>query len=96
VDLQNKGFVDGEEIVQLYVGYEQSSVERPIKDLKGFQKVKLKSGEKKTVKLILDPKNLAYYHVEKKEWVVESISYIIYVGSSSRNEDLLSKKIKII
>lgn len=95
VDVKNIGRLDGEEIVQLYVGYENSRVERVIKELKGFQRVKLTAGEKKTVTIKLKIKDTAYYDVDKKDWIVESIPLIIYIGSSSKQSDLLSKKIQI-
>jgi beta-glucosidase len=95
VDVENIGDMDGEEIVQLYVGYEESKVDRPIKELKGFQRVKIVAKEKTTVSLKLNIKNTAYYDIHKKDWVVESIPCIIYVGSSSKDSDLLSKKIQI-
>jgi beta-glucosidase len=95
VDVTNKGDVTGEEIVQMYVGYNNSSVDRPIKDLKGFAKILLVPGETKTVNLTLKAMELAYYSVEKKAWIVEKIEYTIYVGPSSRKEDLLTIIFKI-
>ncbi|MHA2280431.1 MAG: beta-glucosidase [Promethearchaeota archaeon] len=89
VDITNTGSMRGEEIVQMYVGYKNSSVDRPVKDLKGFGKISLIPGETKTINLELSGKDLAYYNVEEKKWVVEKIDYIICVGSSSRKDDLL-------
>ncbi len=90
VDVSNTGSRIGEEVVQMYVGYKNSSVDRPIKDLKGFTKVLLNPGEKKTVNLKLKAKDLAYYDVDKKEWIIEKIEHMIYVGPSSRKDDLMS------
>ncbi|MHA1914801.1 MAG: beta-glucosidase [Promethearchaeota archaeon] len=95
IDVSNTGNMTGEEIIQMYVGYENSSVDRPVKDLKGFTKAILNPGEIKTINLNLKAKDLAYYNVDGKEWVVEKIDYIIYVGSSSRKEDLLTVSFKI-
>jgi beta-glucosidase len=89
VDITNTGTMKGEEIIQMYVGYKNSSVDRPVKDLKGFRKIALEPGETKTVNLELYGKDLGYFNVEEKRWVVERIDYVIYVGPSSRNEDLL-------
>ena len=75
--------------MQMYVGYQNSSVDRPVKDLKGFTKVLLNPDEKKTINLKLRAEDLAYYDINEKEWLTEKIEYIIYVGPSSRNEDLL-------
>ncbi|MHA2087887.1 MAG: beta-glucosidase [Promethearchaeota archaeon] len=89
VDITNTGAMGGEEIVQMYIGYKNPSVDRPIKDLKGFEKISIDPGETKTANLELCGKDLAYYNVEDKCWVVEKIEYILYVGSSSRKEDLI-------
>lgn len=84
VDVTNTGSVEGKEVVQLYVVDEESSVIRPMKELKGFEKVSLKPGETKTVQFTLDARAFAYYHTELKEFYVESGTFAILVGSSSR------------
>ncbi|MHA1992187.1 MAG: beta-glucosidase [Candidatus Hodarchaeales archaeon] len=96
IDVTNTGNMTGEEIIQMYVGYQNPSVDRPVKDLKGFTKVLLNPGETKTIKLNLKAEDLAYYNVEKKDWVVEKIEYIIYLGPSSRKEELLNTTFSII
>ncbi|MCP4764187.1 MAG: glycosyl hydrolase [archaeon] len=96
VDVKNTGKIEGDEIVQMYVGYKNSAVERHVKDLKGFGKLhSIKPGETKTLTLELRAKDLAYYNVEAKEWQVEAIEYVIYVGSSSKKEDLLTINLNI-
>ncbi|MHA1336217.1 MAG: glycoside hydrolase family 3 C-terminal domain-containing protein, partial [Promethearchaeota archaeon] len=95
VDIENKGNYDGEEIVQLYVGYKNSAVERPIKELKAFQKIFIKKGEKKTVNLEFKAKDLAYFDENENKWIVEKIEYIIGVGPSSRDSDLIKANFKI-
>jgi len=95
VDITNNGDIVGEEIVQLYVGYNNSSVDRPIKELKGFKKIKLKPGETKNLDMKLCARDLAYYDVNKNQWIIEDIEYIVYVGPSSRMDDLLSINFKI-
>lgn len=87
-DITNTGKMAGEEIVQLYVGYNTSQINRPVKDLKGFTRVALQPGETKTVSFDLAAKDLAYYDMKSNDWVIEEIEYLVYVGSSSRNEDL--------
>lgn len=84
IDITNTGSVEGKEVVQLYVADEESSVIRPMKELKGFEKVSLKPGETKTVQFTLDARAFAYYHTELKEFFVESGTFNILVGSSSR------------
>jgi len=64
-----------------------SSVTRPVKELKGFQKVFLKPGETKTVALDITPDSLAFYDV-RMNYLVEPGEFLIMVGNSSRDEDL--------
>ncbi|MFX0074856.1 MAG: beta-glucosidase [Candidatus Hermodarchaeota archaeon] len=93
VDISNIGDVAGEEVVQLYVGFENSAIDRPLKLLRGFKRIALNPDETKTISIDLAKKDLAWYNPENKAWEVESIEYTIYIGSSSKNEDLLSKRI---
>jgi len=95
VDITNTGKVAGEEIVQLYVGYKGSCVERHVKDLKGFGKLSLKPGETKTLNMDLKASKLAYYDVDKKDWVVEKIEYLVHVGPSSQADKLLTTSFKV-
>jgi len=95
VDVTNAGTMAGEEIVQLYVGYKGSAVDRPVKDLKGFSRVALAPGETRTVQLELAAKNLAYYDVAQKAWNIEAITYTVFVGPSSRQAELLSGSFEI-
>jgi beta-glucosidase len=83
VDVRNTGKRDGQEVVQLYVKHLGSKVERPIKELKGFQRVALKAGETKTVQLKLKAKDLAYWDAAKKQWVVEDEKVNLMLGGSS-------------
>jgi beta-glucosidase len=64
-----------------------SSVTRPVKELKGFQKIALRPGETRTVTLDITPELLAFYDVHMK-WVVEPGEFEIMVGNSSRDTDL--------
>jgi beta-glucosidase len=89
VDLSNQGEVAGEEIVQLYIGFKNSSVDRPVKLLRAFDKVLLRAGESKTVELEVSIKDLAWYDPEIKEWKIEEMEYELFVGSSSNMEDLI-------
>ena len=95
IDVTNTGNNIGEEVVQMYVGYKNPSVDRPFKDLKGFDKVLLTPGETKSLNLSLKAEDLAYYDVDRKKWIVENIDYTIYVGPSSRKEDLLTTEFSI-
>jgi beta-glucosidase len=85
VNVRNIGDVYGKEIVQLYVRDVESSMIRPIKELKGFEKVGLQPKEQKTVVFKLDKRAFAYYDVELKDWVVESGNFEILIGRSSKD-----------
>jgi beta-glucosidase len=85
VNVKNMGAVKGKEIVQLYVKDVTSSVIRPEKELKGFEKVELQPGEEKTITFLLDKRAFAYYNVELKDWYVESGDFEILIGKSSKD-----------
>jgi len=87
VDVTNTGGRAGTEVAQLYVRDLVSSVTRPIKELKGFQKIRLQAGETKTVTFDITPKSLAFYDLDMN-YVVETGEFEIMVGNSSRDEDL--------
>lgn len=82
VDVENKGPMAGAEVVQLYIKDVQASVTRRVKELKGFQKVWLEPGEKKTVTIELSKEELAIWN-QDMEFVVEPGDFIIMVGSNS-------------
>jgi beta-glucosidase len=86
-DVTNTGARAGAEVVQVYVRDSISSVTRPVKELKGFQKIELKPGETKTVSLAITPASLAFYDIDMK-YVVEPGEFQIMVGTSSRDADL--------
>lgn len=83
--VKNTGSVPGAEIAQLYVKDTESTVFRPEKELKGFQKVFLAPGEETTVTLTLEKRAFAYYNVNIHDWHVESGKFDIMVGASSRD-----------
>lgn len=94
VDVTNTGERGGAEVVQMYIRDVVSSVTRPIKELKGFQKIFLEPGETKTVKLEITPESLAFWDIEMK-YVVEAGDFEIMVGTSSRDEDLQKVVLKV-
>jgi beta-glucosidase len=95
VDVTNTGARAGEEVVQLYVGFEGSPVERPVKLLRAFAKVALLAGETKTVPLRVAVRDLAWYDARRKAWRVEPMTYGVLVGSSSRASDLLKASVTV-
>ncbi len=83
VKLTNTGIARASEVVQLYVGEKTPSPENPVKELKGFEKVELKPGQTKTVRIKLHLKDLAHYDGEAGKWVQMHGSMVFYIGSSS-------------
>lgn len=94
VDVTNTGDVAGKEVVELYVADKESTVLRPIKELKGFDKVELAPGETKTVTFTLDARSFAYYEPKVKDFVVESGEFDIMIGQSV-NDILLSETVTV-
>ena len=90
VDVTNTGPVTGEEVAQLYVGYPDSGVDRPVKELKGFARLRLEPGETRRIEIPLPAQRLAYYDETCNGWVVEPGTYRVYLGPSSRRQDLLT------
>jgi len=87
VDVKNIGSRTGDEVVQLYIRDMFSSVTRPVKELKGFERITLNPGETKTVEFILTPEHLSFTNIEKK-FVVEPGDFEIMIGNSSQDKDL--------
>lgn len=88
VDVTNTGSMAGKEVVQLYVSDVESTVIRPVKELKGFDKVNLQPGETKTVTFTLGKRAFAYWNTQIHDWHVESGEFRILVGKSSRDIQL--------
>ncbi len=83
LDVSNTGRTAGAETIQLYISDPKSSVIRPDKELKGFQKVFLQPGESKTVRFSLNKDDLSYFDAERHEWVAEPGVFIAKIGASS-------------
>ena len=86
LEVKNNGDRAGDEVVQLYVRYPESKVARPIKELRGFQRVSLAPGESKIVTFTLDVRQLAYYG--EGGFVVEPGTVQVLIGSSSADTPL--------
>ncbi len=80
--IQNTGSRDGAEVAQLYVSAKKPSVCRPAKELKGFAKVFLKVGEKKTVTIPLDDKAFRYFNIKTNRFEIDGGEYEILIGAS--------------
>lgn len=83
ITVQNTGKRDGAEVVQLYIHDEQSSLPRPYKELKGFQKVFLKAGEAKTITFHISKNDLSFFQPEQHAWIAEKGVFKALVGASS-------------
>jgi beta-glucosidase len=87
----NTGKLAGAEIAQLYVGQENPTIDRPIKELKGFKRVYLLPGESKTVTLPLNLRSFAYWDEATRKWVAPAGTYNLWVGAASDDIELKSK-----
>ncbi|WGT47498.1 glycoside hydrolase family 3 C-terminal domain-containing protein [Tessaracoccus lacteus] len=83
--LTNTGTVAGREVVQVYVGREESAVQRPPRALAGFASVELAPGQSRSVTVRVERRDLAYWDVRVDRWVVEPGAYTFEVGASSRD-----------
>jgi len=90
-DVKNTGKVDGGEIPQLYIRDVKASVERPVKELKGFSKVMLKPGETKAVTLTVDKAAFSFFDENSKSFITEPGEFEILIGSSSQKIELKDK-----
>ncbi len=88
LQITNTGERDGDEVVQLYVSFPESLVTRPIKQLRGFQRVHLKAGETKEVTIPVNVDDLKYWDMESDQWTLEKGKVLLRAGNSSRTEDL--------
>ena len=84
VTITNTGKYDGEEVVQLYIRDLVGSITRPVKELKGFQKIKLKAGESKQVFFYINVNDLKFYNSELK-FVSEPGDFILFIGTNSND-----------
>ncbi len=82
--VKNIGDVDGDEVVQVYAGSEDTEEDRPVKLLKGFKRVSVKNGETADVKISVDYDDIKFYDAQNGDWKLDK-KYTLYVGTSSRN-----------
>ena len=93
--LTNTGDRDGAEVAEVYVGFENSKVDRPVRQLRGFEKVFLKAGESKEVTVNVPLEKLKWYNPVKRQWELEKMEYPVFIGSSEALEDLVETKISL-
>jgi beta-glucosidase len=93
VEVENVGKRTGDEVVQLYISDEASSATRPLKELKGFERITLRAGEKRRVSFTLKPEHLGFYNREMR-FVVEPGAFKVMLGPNSR--DLQETKFDVV
>lgn len=94
-EIENVGKMDGAEVVQLYVGFLNSAVDRPRKVLRGFERIFLRKGERRQVKITCPIKELAWFNPEEKQMEIEHMQYELYIGTSSDEKDLLKGVVQL-
>lgn len=92
VTVRNTGKLAGKEVVQLYIGEDNPTVERPVKELKAFSKVDLAKGAKTVVEFTVKASDLAFWDVASHDWKANAGSYTLYIGTASDN---IAHKVKI-
>jgi beta-glucosidase len=85
VTVRNTGLRKGAEVVQMYVGDPSATIDRPVRELKGFERVELAPGESKTVHFQVDRRSLSFYSTERHAWIAQPGQFEVSVGSSSRD-----------
>jgi len=83
VDVENSGSRAGDEVVQLYIHQQSGSASRPVRELKGFKRITLAAGEKRTVKFSLGNKDLRYWSAAEKRWLQEPASFDLWIGADA-------------
>jgi beta-glucosidase len=86
VDVTNAGSRDADEVVQLYIHQRHGSASRPVRELKGFERVTLAAGESRTVRFALGPAELRHWNAAARDWVIDASTFDVWVGGSSAAE----------
>ena len=91
VTIKNIGMVDSDEVVQLYVSYPESKVERPAISLKGFKRIYIPAGESLKVTLPLNSDELKYWSKDHHDFLLEKVLVDIHIGASSKDIRLIGE-----
>jgi beta-glucosidase len=86
VEVTNSGRREGDEVVQLYIHQRHGSATRPVRELKGFERVTLAPGETRTVRFTLGPAELRYWNAATRDWVVDASSFDVWAGGDSTTQ----------
>lgn len=92
VDVVNLGDRDGAEVLQVYVSDLESSVQRPVKELKAFAKLYLRRGERQSCAITLDKYAFSFWSEEQSKWVVEKGDFAIILARSADPKDVIERK----
>jgi beta-glucosidase len=95
IKVTNAGDRQGDQVVQLYIGFDNSAIEREHKLLKGFERVSLNPGESKRVTIKCPFDKIKYYDHRSNSWILEKMEYQVYLGSSSNEDDLIKSSFKV-
>lgn len=95
IDIENAGEMDGDEIVQLYIRDNYSTVTRPVKELKDYKRISLKAGETKTISFSIPYEKLGFYNIADK-YIVEPGEFTIMVGNSSDDASLQKEIVNVL
>ena len=94
-NVSNTGSRDGTEVIQMYVGFKNSKIDRPVKLLRGFKRVELRKDETKRVEIRCPFDEIKWYNPETAEFELEPMAYEVYIGTSADYSDLLSGSVDI-
>jgi beta-glucosidase len=87
-DVTNTGHREGADVAQVYVGDPSAKIKRPVKELKGYEKVRLEPGKTEHVSITLDRRALSYWDVDSNGWTVDPGQFTVFVGDSSADTPL--------
>jgi beta-glucosidase len=87
--------MEGDEVVQMYVGFKNSKIDRPVKTLCGFSRVHLRVQEEKRIFISCPVERFKFYNTAKGIFELEHMKYEVYIGTSSTDKDLFSGNIKL-
>lgn len=93
--VKNTGGREGEEVIQMYTGFRNSAIDRPVKLLRGFKRVSLKPGEEIKVSITCPVEKLCWYNPMKEQMELEHMEYEAYIGTSSDPDDLMQGRITL-
>ena len=93
--IKNTGDRFGAEVIQMYIGFKNSKIDRPVKVLRGFKRVNLESSEERSIEIICPISDLGWYNEDTDQMEIEHMRYEVYLGTSSDNRDLIMGNFEI-